>query len=117
MGNYAISYQGFAILGAASVLMIVDGKIHKNNRIETFKNLAKTLHKDSSVGASIAYLKRRTKDAWVTAKAGTKKYIVFVFLKSKEDTFKHENEQLFINDVPHFHHVPSTFKVLPVYLD
>ena len=117
MGNYAINYYGFALAGGASVLKVLDLPIQRKNQIEALKLMAKAFHKDSSVGATIAYLKRRTKCAWVAAKGGTKKYIAFVFLTNKEDTFKHENGQLFINNDPHFHRVSNDFKILPIYLD
>lgn len=116
MASYAIKYQGFGLVGAASTLKILDVPIQRKNQIEALKLMAKAFHKESSVGASIAYLKRRTKKAWVEAKAGTKKYIAFVFL-TNEDTFRHENEQVFINDIPHSDYISDKFNVVPIYLD
>jgi|GEM_PF-6681337 len=117
MGNYAISFQGYALVGSAAVLTPIDVPIQKKDRIEALKLLAKSLRRSTSISATLAYIKRRTKNSWVLTKIGNKKYPALVFLEKKEDIVRHEGDQLLINNIPHFHRISKDFEVILVYPD
>ncbi|MBY0328700.1 hypothetical protein K2Q02_01240 [Patescibacteria group bacterium] len=121
MGSYAISFHGFSLTGAVTVLTPVDELIpaKQKDRFEMFKHLANQLRREVSISATVAYIKKRTKKTWVTTKIGKKKYPILVFLTKKNDTcIITRNNELVINGTAHHHYVPyEQFEAIPIYPD